>query len=124
PHQLLPQVRRCGLQRSAQLRIVVHQVGDHAEVRTIPAEQVLHPGAVPAVPRRDAWRLPGERLQPWRPDQRRLRGHRRVRLRPHLDRKSTRLNSSHVSISYAVFSLKKKNTKISLIKIKIQTKII
>src|SRR5207249_8115272 len=30
-------------------------------------------------------------------------------LRP-LDRKSTRLNSSHVSISYAVFCLKKKNT--------------
>src|SRR5207249_5925296 len=28
----------------------------------------------------------------------------------HLDRKSTRLNSSHVSISYAVFCLKKKNT--------------
>src|SRR5207249_9054169 len=28
------------------------------------------------------------------------------------DRKSTRLNSSHVSISYAVFCLKKKNTKI------------
>src|SRR5207249_9166899 len=29
------------------------------------------------------------------------------------DRKSTRLNSSHVSISYAVFCLKKKNTYIS-----------
>src|SRR5207249_10800024 len=28
---------------------------------------------------------------------------------PRLDRKSTRLNSSHVSISYAVFCLKKKN---------------
>src|SRR5699024_11406339 len=28
-----------------------------------------------------------------------------------LDRKSTRLNSSHVSISYAVFCLKKKNDK-------------
>src|SRR5207249_5698340 len=28
-----------------------------------------------------------------------------------LDRKSTRLNSSHVSISYAVFCLKKKNIK-------------
>src|SRR5207249_10989177 len=28
--------------------------------------------------------------------------------RPHRDRKSTRLNSSHVSISYAVFCLKKK----------------
>src|SRR5690625_7069496 len=29
----------------------------------------------------------------------------------HLDRKSTRLNSSHVAISYAVFCLKKKNKK-------------
>src|SRR5699024_12594323 len=29
---------------------------------------------------------------------------------PKIDRKSTRLNSSHVSISYAVFCLKKKNT--------------
>src|SRR3989442_6980888 len=29
---------------------------------------------------------------------------------PTLDRKSTRLNSSHVRISYAVFCLKKKNT--------------
>src|SRR5699024_12229899 len=28
-----------------------------------------------------------------------------------LDRKSTRLNSSHVSISYAVFCLKKKNNR-------------
>src|SRR5690348_17533020 len=30
---------------------------------------------------------------------------------PHPDRKSTRLNSSHPSISYAVFCLKKKNHK-------------
>src|SRR5690554_7219075 len=30
----------------------------------------------------------------------------------HLDRKSTRLNSSHVRISYAVFCLQKKKTKI------------
>src|SRR5438874_10657713 len=29
---------------------------------------------------------------------------------PRLDRKSTRLNSSHVEISYAVFCLKKKKT--------------
>src|SRR5438067_7508598 len=36
----------------------------------------------------------------------------RPRLEP--DRKSTRLNSSHVSISYAVFCLKKKN-KLSLL---------
>src|SRR5207249_5196518 len=32
-----------------------------------------------------------------------------MRRRPRRDRKSTRLNSSHVSISYAVFCLKKKN---------------
>src|SRR5438067_9159562 len=32
-----------------------------------------------------------------------------VRVRHEGDRKSTRLNSSHVSISYAVFCLKKKN---------------
>src|SRR3712207_7294491 len=31
-------------------------------------------------------------------------------LRRALDRKSTRLNSSHANISYAVFCLKKKNT--------------
>src|SRR5207253_9885228 len=31
------------------------------------------------------------------------------RARPDPDRKSTRLNSSHVAISYAVFCLKKKN---------------
>src|SRR5690606_40103380 len=31
-------------------------------------------------------------------------------LGPTIDRKSTRLNSSHVKISYAVFCLKKKNT--------------
>src|SRR3712207_409917 len=32
----------------------------------------------------------------------------RARLDEHLDRKSTRLNSSHANISYAVFCLKKK----------------
>src|SRR5207253_11260382 len=44
-----------------------------------------------------------------------LQGHRAPRLRPmalqkfsQRDRKSTRLNSSHVAISYAVFCLKKK----------------
>src|SRR5256886_2997345 len=35
--------------------------------------------------------------------------HVRDRLAVHLDRKSTRLNSSHSQISYAVFCLKKKN---------------
>src|SRR5207253_9051999 len=41
-----------------------------------------------------------------RTHRRRPRLHRRAR-----DRKSTRLNSSHVAISYAVFCLKKKNMK-------------
>src|SRR5437773_9703186 len=43
---------------------------------------------------------------------RRRRGHRARRRRDHpcgADRKSTRLNSSHITISYAVFCLKKKN---------------
>src|SRR5690349_23015251 len=37
--------------------------------------------------------------------------HRVARAEPGGDRKSTRLNSSHVEISYAVFCLKKKNSK-------------
>src|SRR5699024_12710279 len=36
------------------------------------------------------------------------------RFKPESDRKSTRLNSSHVSISYAVFCLKKKKQQHSL----------
>src|SRR5436305_5087006 len=36
--------------------------------------------------------------------------------RPVEDRKSTRLNSSHVRISYAVFCLKKKNTALLVIR--------
>src|SRR5436309_7627036 len=42
---------------------------------------------------------------------RRDRARRAHRSRRRLDRKSTRLNSSHVKISYAVFCLKKKNNK-------------
>src|SRR5207249_6434986 len=53
------------------------------------------------------------RDQPVQPRRRRRRQpplRRYARRRAHRDRKSTRLNSSHVSISYAVFCLKKKNT--------------
>src|SRR5437868_12089457 len=39
----------------------------------------------------------------------------RGRLRAALDRKSTRLNSSHVSMSYAVFCLKKKKHQMYMI---------
>src|SRR5260221_8214182 len=42
-----------------------------------------------------------------------LCGLRGVPCRPHRDRKSTRLNSSHTVISYAVFCLKKKKTSLN-----------
>src|SRR2546427_8071714 len=38
-----------------------------------------------------------------------------LQLEPGIDRKSTRLNSSHSQISYAVFCLKKKNTLLVLL---------
>src|SRR5437867_5586737 len=44
-------------------------------------------------------------------DHPRFASHRRHQVRPRQDRKSTRLNSSHRTISYAVFCLKKKNLK-------------
>src|SRR5947199_6914878 len=50
----------------------------------------------------------GRRRRPERDDHDRPGG-RPLRARP--DRKSTRLNSSHLGISYAVFCLKKKNKK-------------
>src|SRR5438874_9010880 len=48
---------------------------------------------------RAAWNLPGENFS---------RRWEEIVFREKLDRKSTRLNSSHVEISYAVFCLKKK----------------
>src|SRR3712207_8823778 len=67
------------------------------------------------VPREDDEVGVGEqRLQEARADQVRRRLLQQVRLghvpvaRPLVDRKSTRLNSSHANISYAVFCLKKK----------------
>src|SRR3712207_6967859 len=42
-----------------------------------------------------------------------------TRERPGSDRKSTRLNSSHANISYAVFCLKKK-TELALIRFRVQ----
>src|SRR5688572_32581837 len=49
--------------------------------------------------------------------------HRYLRRRSRADRKSTRLNSSHSQISYAVFCLKKKKNK-STYSIKLNTKIL
>src|SRR3712207_8974909 len=68
----------------------------------------------------DAWPLllrgwlPGDRVRTHAGTRtlKRLFNDRRV---PRGDRKSTRLNSSHANISYAVFCLKKKNTFYSVV---------
>src|SRR5438067_8973097 len=61
-------------------------------------------------PSAHAWREKGQPEQIAIGGQRQLADFRRVDYRAEsvVDRKSTRLNSSHVSISYAVFCLKKK----------------
>src|SRR5438874_12691929 len=63
--------------------------------------------ALPISSRRSRSRSGCGRSRRWRPPS--ARTPRRARCRP--DRKSTRLNSSHVEISYAVFCLKKKKKK-------------
>src|SRR5690625_369464 len=68
--------------------------------REVP-ERVPDPASTPSAPdERSAWEIITASRRPERPGVRDL-------LR-HGDRKSTRLNSSHVAISYAVFCLKKK----------------
>src|SRR5690625_7114912 len=64
----------------------------------------------------------GDRLQQVGPDGRRQALPAGAVHRAGPDRKSTRLNSSHVAISYAVFCLKKKNDKTRLIKLSNQTR--
>src|SRR5689334_23758577 len=66
--------------------------------------------AAVVVSRRYAYRVQPRGNAPRRHDRAQVRHlhHRRRRIGP--DRKSTRLNSSHSSISYAVFCLKKKIT--------------
>src|SRR3712207_7549572 len=54
---------------------------------------------------------PDRRAAPDRRSTRRRAGGTRQRRPAQLDRKSTRLNSSHANISYAVFCLKKKKKK-------------
>src|SRR5256885_6746188 len=61
-------------------------------------------------PRRSAtWARPGPRRPPPRGRPEGKPGRRPPPRARHRDRKSTRLNSSHLVISYAVFCLKKKN---------------
>src|SRR3712207_7118574 len=76
-----------------------------AGVGPVPPRGVVHP-ALPAV-------VDGE--QP---------GTQRIALAHEVDRKSTRLNSSHANISYAVFCLKKKKKRQKLIYITLSASII
>src|SRR5690242_20969111 len=55
--------------------------------------------------------LVSEEFIRWRDEHERMGTPLLVHEAPTLDRKSTRLNSSHMSISYAVFCLKKKKKK-------------
>src|SRR5699024_11408811 len=71
----------------------------HPERSTVDREEVLH-AACPGVPPAPGRSVVG--LLSHDPP--------RAPARTSRDRKSTRLNSSHVSISYAVFCLKKKHT--------------
>src|SRR5690242_21419915 len=76
-------------------------------------DELLLPYASPLFPYTTLFRSHRERDRRPRPirrgAERRERAQRRQLLRiPDADRKSTRLNSSHMSISYAVFCLKKK----------------
>src|SRR5207253_3836986 len=71
----------------------------------------LRPGRLPVSPRLDLVPAFGDcdvRHARRGGDRRSEPPHARVRRGAALDRKSTRLNSSHVAISYAVFCLKKK----------------
>src|SRR3712207_8559860 len=56
-----------------------------------------------------------DEVQPGVDEERDAPDHVAEALRGHLDRKSTRLNSSHANISYAVFCLKKKKKNIKIL---------
>ena len=57
-------------------------------------------------------RTPGDLLRDLKEQKQRVLDESALREAAAKDRKSTRLNSSHVVISYAVFCLKKKNTRL------------
>src|SRR5205814_8655730 len=81
---------------------------DHRDLHSFPTRRSsdLHPGESDHHRREHDWRGELARRQP------------HVQGRPSCsDRKSTRLNSSHLGISYAVFCLKKKKNKKNVIKL-------
>src|SRR3712207_8870944 len=78
----------------------------HPELDAAEAQQPLHPGVVQRIADADLAQLhEAAILDAVLGETSEGTGH-------HVDRKSTRLNSSHANISYAVFCLKKKKLKI------------
>src|SRR2546426_3249521 len=73
-----------------------------------PGEKARDVPVVEASPREDCARLAAERRRRWSGNETVVDANGRAEHRR--DRKSTRLNSSHLVISYAVFCLKKKKT--------------
>src|SRR3712207_8539494 len=67
-------------------------------------------GAAPDALAGDLGEEPLDQVEPGRRGRREMQVEARMLRQPRLDRKSTRLNSSHANISYAVFCLKKKKT--------------
>src|SRR5437773_5221723 len=101
-----------GLGRDRRLAAVDRGEVAHAEHRLHRVERtrVTHPGdrghevvRAPAMLREDADPFEGEERGIAREDD--------VRIEQVLERRSTRLNSSHITISYAVFCLKKKTVR-------------
>src|SRR5207249_10335638 len=88
-----------------------YSYGDHRDLHSFPTRRSsdLSGYAEVASDRIVALEASGIRLPPLTPGQRIDRAERMPEASR--DRKSTRLNSSHVSISYAVFCLKKKKKK-------------
>src|SRR5690242_21201723 len=84
--------------------------GQLASVSYSPFANVAHPDKG-ILPREDDVRADLKKLGPVTRAIRTYSSTGGVEMVPGIDRKSTRLNSSHMSISYAVFCLKKKNTR-------------
>src|SRR5438874_10202585 len=94
--------------RSISLLIFFFNLSASPVINTLSLHDALPISLLPQVRRRgDASRPAGQTRR------RRCASQTGRRANARLDRKSTRLNSSHVEISYAVFCLKKKNSDVT-----------
>src|SRR6266403_5194503 len=102
-----PPTGNCTLRRLPTPGPVIYDLGDRLPRRYAAVAPHHHLGECPNEPQGFHTHRAVDRGG----DHRHLGRHRDPEVRQHQDRKSTRLNSSHVEISYAVFCLKKKKKK-------------